>query len=138
MGDETRWLSVPRFATDQSRADHSAPILERMRAWCAERTTAQAIASLEQAGIPAGPILTPQQALDDPQVAAMQFLSAVDGYPGLKRAAQVSDLPVRFGRIEGGIARPPPQAGEHSAAILGELGYSAAEIAALKAISVIG
>lgn len=138
MGDETRWLGDPRFATDQSRADHSGPILERMRAWCAERTSAQAIASLEQAGIPAGPILTPQQALDDPQVAAMHFLSAVEGYPGLKRAAQVSDLPVRFGRIEGGIVRPPPQVGEHSAAILGELGYSAAEIAALKAISVIG
>jgi crotonobetainyl-CoA:carnitine CoA-transferase CaiB-like acyl-CoA transferase len=138
MGDEERWLNDPRFVTDQSRADHSAPILERMRAWCAERTTAQAVAVLEQAGIPAGPVLTPQQALDDPQVAAMRFLTAVGNYPGLKRAAQVSDLPLRFGRIQAGIDRPPPQVGEHSTQILTEVGYSRAEIAALKAASVIG
>jgi crotonobetainyl-CoA:carnitine CoA-transferase CaiB-like acyl-CoA transferase len=138
MGDEARWLDDPRFATDQSRADHGGPILERMRAWCAERPTAQAVANLEQAGIPVGPILTPQQALDDPQVAAMHFLTAVEGYPGLKCAAQVSDLPVRFNRIQAGIERPPPRVGEHTAEILTELGYSTTEIAALRAGSVIG
>lgn len=138
MGDAERWVSDPRYGSDQSRADHAAPILERMRSWCAERTTAQAVAELERAGIPAGPVLSPQQALDDPQVAAMGFLKAVGDYPGLAHPAQVSDLPVSFSRLSGGIAQAPPRAGEHTAAILASLGFSAAEIAALSASGVTG
>ncbi len=59
MGEEQRWVSDPLYATDQSRGDHSAAILERMRAWCATRTTAEALAQLTAAGLPAGPVLTP-------------------------------------------------------------------------------
>ncbi len=138
MGEEERWSSDPRFASDQSRADHSEPILARMRAWCAQRTSAEAIATLEAAGIPAGPVLTPQQALEDPQVAAMGFLRAVADYPGLPRPAQVSDLPVRFGALRGGITRRPPRAGEHSVEILTELGMTAEEIAQLQAEGAVG
>ncbi len=136
MGDEERWTSDPLYATDQSRADHSAKILERMRAWCAERTTAEALASLERAGIPAGPVYTPQQALDDPQVAAMGFLTAVSGYPGLVRPAPIADLPVKLSATPGGIRTPPPQAGEHSQEILASLGYTPQEIAAFHASGV--
>ena len=60
MGEEERWVSDPLYATDQSRGDHSAAILERMRAWCATRTTARgASRSSSAAGLPAGPVLTP-------------------------------------------------------------------------------
>ena len=137
MGEEERWVSDPRYATDQSRGDHSAEILTRMRAWCAERSTAAALAQLTAAGLPAGPVLTPQQALDDPQVAAMGFLKSVTGYPGLPHPAQVSDLPVAFGRIQGGITQGPPTTGEHSREILAGLGLSAAEIASLIAAGVV-
>ncbi len=137
MGDEARWLSDPLYATDQSRADHCAPILERMRRWCAERTTAAAVDALERAGIPVGPVLTPQQALEDPQVAAMGFLRSVADYPGLGRPAQIADLPVRLSRSGGGITRRPPTTGEHSEEILASLGYRAEEIAALAAAHLI-
>jgi len=132
MGDENQWLSDPRFATDQGRADHFAPILERMRAWCGERTTAVAVRELEAAGLPSGPVLTPQQALDDPQVAAMQFLHALSDYPGLGRAAPIADLPVRLSRTPGGINTRPPAIGEHTDEILLELGYSAGDIEKLR------
>jgi crotonobetainyl-CoA:carnitine CoA-transferase CaiB-like acyl-CoA transferase len=131
MGEEHRWMCDPLFATDQSRGDHSEPILERMRAWCATRTTAQVVAQLTAAGLPAGPVLTPQQALDDPQVAAMKFLTSVAGYPGLPRAAQVTGLPVAFSALQAGIERAPPTTGEHSRQILAGLGFSAVEIQGL-------
>jgi crotonobetainyl-CoA:carnitine CoA-transferase CaiB-like acyl-CoA transferase len=136
MGEEERWMSDPQYATDQSRGDHSQKILERMRGWCAQRTTAEAVATLEQAGIPAGPVYTPQQALDDPQVAAMNFLTAVSGYPGLNCAAPVADLPVKLTATPGGIRTRPPQAGEHSQEILTSLGYTPEEIAAFHASGV--
>lgn len=131
MGEEREWLDDPRFKTDQSRADHSHAILARMRAWCVDRDAAQAICELERAGIPAGRVQTPQQALDDPQVAAMNFLSSVADYPGLKRPARVATLPVTLSRTPGGIRTPPPTLGQQTDEILGELGFSIAEIAQL-------
>lgn len=137
MGEEERWTGDPRFASDQSRGDNSEPILERMRAWCRDRTSDGAIAALQSAGIPAGPILSPQQALDDPQVAALQMLCFVTGYPGLARPAPVPDLPVKLSRCGGGVNRPPPQAGEHTEEILLGLGYSGEQIAAFRTSKVI-
>ena len=105
-------------------------------ALCAQRTTADAVATLERAGIPAGPVYTPQQALDDPQVAAMGFLAAVTGYPGLSRPAPVATLPVKLSATPGAIRTPPPRAGEHSDEILTSLGYTPDEIAAFHASGV--
>jgi crotonobetainyl-CoA:carnitine CoA-transferase CaiB-like acyl-CoA transferase len=137
MGDEERWTRDPLYATDQSRGDHSEAILAQMRSWCASRTTAAALAELQQAGIPAGPVYRPQQALDDPQVKAMHWLHSVTGYPGLAAAAPVPDLPVQLSRSPGGIRSNPPQIGEHTDEILTALNYTPADIAAFRAGGVV-
>src|SRR2546427_7031798 len=67
MGEE-HWLSDPRFKDDRARGDHGEIISKRMAAWTAERTTAEALAQLEAARIPAGPLYSPQQALDDTHI----------------------------------------------------------------------
>src|SRR3569833_263346 len=133
MGDEERWTCDPLYATDASRGDHSEAILARMKCWCAGKTTAEALAELQQAGIPAGPVYRPQQALEDPQVAAMHWLHSVADYPGLAAAAPVPDLPVQLSRSPGGIRSRPPQAGEHTDEFLSVFGYAPAEIAAVRA-----
>lgn len=136
MGDEAGWTGNPLYQTDQSRADHSGPILARMREWCGERTTADALAALESAGLAAGAVQSPQEALDDPQAAALGLFTAVD-YPGLPRPAQVVDLPIRLTRTPGGIRQRPPTIGEHTADILRELGYDEAAIADLRARAIV-
>ena len=137
MGDERRWLDEPNHRSDAARGEHSEAILARMREWCASRTTVDAIRELEAAGLPAGAVYSPQQALDDPQVAAMHMLKLVSDYPGLPRPAQVPDLPVRLSASGGGIERRPPTLGEHTDEILAQLGFSAAEIAELRDARVI-
>ncbi len=137
MGEESRWMEDPRFKTDQSRGDHSESILARMAAWCALRTSAEALAELDAAGLPAGPVYTPRQALDDAQVAAMHFLHAVVDYPGLARPVPVSGLPVALSKTEVSVPRRPPTLGEHTDAILVELGYSPSQIADLKTQQVV-
>jgi crotonobetainyl-CoA:carnitine CoA-transferase CaiB-like acyl-CoA transferase len=137
MGEERRWTEDPLLQSDQSRGDHAEAIIERMSAWCAERSTAEALAALEAAGLPAGPVYTPQQALDDPQVAAMGFLHAIADFPGLRQAVPVSGLPVSLGRTPGRVPTAPPRLGEHTEDVLREIGYTDAEIAALRADEVI-
>lgn len=136
VGDETRFTTDPRWQSDQGRGDESGPILAAMREWCARRTTAEALAELEAAGVPAGPVYTPRQALDDPHVAATKLLAAVE-YEGLPRRALVPDLPLRFSETPGGIRARPPMLGEHTDEILGALGYSPNEVAELRARGVV-
>jgi len=125
------WVGDPRFADDGARGENGVLLSERMAEWCATRTSAEAIAELEAARIPAGPVYSPQQALEDPHIRSAELLRSVD-YPGLAEPAPVADTPVRLSRTPGGIERRAPTLGEHTDAILDELGYRAAEIATLR------
>lgn len=130
------WTGDARFATDAERGRNSQLISDRAGAWCAERTTAEALLALEEARVPAGPVLSPQQAHDDPHVQAMGILNPID-YPGLPRAAPVVGTPVVLSETPGRITRRPPTLGEHTDAIMAEIGYSPEDIAALRARRVI-
>jgi len=130
------WIGDARFATDAERGRNGELISARAGAWCAERTTAEALLALEQARVPAGPVLSPQQAHDDPHVQAMGILNPVD-YPGLPKAAPVVGTPVLLSETPGRITRRPPTLGEHTDEVMTEIGYSPEDIAALRVRRVI-
>ncbi len=130
MGED-HWLTDPRFKDDISRGEHGAVISARMGAWCAERTSAEALDILGRASIPAAPVLKPEQALDDPHVRSMEFFQRVD-YPGLPRPAPLARTPAWLSETPGSIRHRAPTLGEHTDAILAEIGYAQAEIAALR------
>ncbi|MEQ9144387.1 MAG: CoA transferase [Parvibaculaceae bacterium] len=126
MGEDN-WLSDPRFSDDLKRGEHGEILSERTAAWAAGLTTDEALSALEAARIPAGPVYSPQQALDDPHIQAMQFMKPVD-FPGLPKPAPVMDTPIRLSDTPGGIRHRAPLLGEHTDTILSELGFSAADI----------
>jgi crotonobetainyl-CoA:carnitine CoA-transferase CaiB-like acyl-CoA transferase len=136
MGDADAWLADERFASDQARGNHAHLIGERMAAWCAERSSAQAIAELEAARIPAGPVYKPAEALADPHVRAREIFRASD-FPGLPRPAPIVDTPVKLHGTPGGIRHRAPTLGEHTDEILAALGFSAQEIGAFRAARVV-
>ncbi|MEL7538358.1 MAG: CoA transferase [Pseudomonadota bacterium] len=122
----------PRFANDQLRGDHRDALCEPMAKWCAARTSAAALEQLAAAGVPSGPVLSIQQALDHAQTQALGVLGKVE-YPGLSSPAPVADMPVRLSVSDTGIRGRPPTAGEHTDQVLAELGFSSAEIIDMRA-----
>ncbi len=129
---ETHWLEDERFRTDDSRGEHGELFSARMSTWCAERTTEQALAELETARVPAGPVYTPRQTLDDPHVREGGFTQET-GYPGAPATVPLVTTPVRLLGTPGTIRSRAPLLGEHTAGILEGLGYSSEDVERLRA-----
>lgn len=136
MIGEDHWLIDPRFADDRSRADHGEIISARMILWCAERTCAEALYTLEEASIVAGQLYSPQQALDDTHIRAARLLEDVP-HPALTTSFPLAPTPIELSETPGSYRRPAPLLGEHTDEILASLGYGAAEIAELRADQVV-
>ena len=131
MGED-HWLDDPRFKDDISRGDHGEIISERLAKWCAERTTEEVLSEMEAVRLPAGPVMSPQQVLDDPHIAAKGLFKAMD-FPGLRTPAPVMTTPVELSETPGTVRERAPTLGEHTDAILQSLGYSEQDIAQFRA-----
>ncbi len=130
MGED-HWLTDPRFATDASRGEHAEIISKRMQAWTITRTTAEVISELDQARIPCGEVLSPQQALEHPQIEAMKYLTDIE-YPGVNGTYPLPRMPLEFSKIDQIKPQRPPTLSEHTDEILSELGFSNQDIAGFR------
>ena len=128
---EGHWLDDDRFKTDISRGDNGEIISERLASWCAERTNEEVLAEMEKARIPAGPILSPQQVLEDPHIAAKRLFESVE-YPGLDTPAPLMKTPVELSETPGEIRSRAPRLGENTDEIMKELGYDQEQIIDLR------
>jgi crotonobetainyl-CoA:carnitine CoA-transferase CaiB-like acyl-CoA transferase len=135
MGEDM-WLSDPRFKDDKVRGDHGETISKRMSEWCAERTTAEALSECEAAKVPAAPLYSPQEALEDAHIRQAGLLVDRE-FPGLPRPAPLAPTPVDLSETPGRYRHRAPDLGEHTDEILREMGYSDAAIKELRAKDVI-
>jgi crotonobetainyl-CoA:carnitine CoA-transferase CaiB-like acyl-CoA transferase len=126
----------PRFASDVLRGEHSAQISAVMQAWCTGQTREAVLAALAKAKIPCGPVYSPQEALDDPHIAATGLLTPRP-FGGMAQPFPLTPHPVDMSANPTPFTRPPPQLGEHTGEILAELGYAAAQISTLRELRVV-
>ena len=126
----------PRFADDDSRWENGDVLNDLMQQWCAGKTKAEVLAQLESAKLPAAPLNSPQEVLDDPHVAAMGYLKRVP-FPGASRPVPLIETPFRLSATPGSIRHRAPLLGEHTDEVLGEIGYGTSEIADLRANKIV-
>jgi crotonobetainyl-CoA:carnitine CoA-transferase CaiB-like acyl-CoA transferase len=123
------WCSDPRFATNAARMQNRAALEREMEAVLTTGTTEHWVGVLEAAGVPCGPVYNYGQMFADPQVKHREMIQSAND-------AELGDVPhIRTPvRIDDAIKvrAVAPKLGQHNAVIYGKLGYSAADLAALR------
>jgi crotonobetainyl-CoA:carnitine CoA-transferase CaiB-like acyl-CoA transferase len=120
----------PRFATNAARVEHRRELLDTLIPVFRSRTAAEWLDRLGAAGVPAGPISRISDVMTDPQVLHREMVVALD-HPRAGRV-RVNGVPLKFSETPGAVRTPPPVLGQHTAAILAELGCSPAQVEALR------
>ena len=124
------WIDDPRFATT---ADRFRNVEVRKKLTAAELRhweRDEILVRLDAEGVPSAPLLTRMELLKHEQIAVNNTIGIYefDGHGQIRLARP----PVRFEDTPSGIRAAAPLLGEHSAEVLQELGYSAAEVRTLQ------
>ncbi len=125
----------PDYNTDKGRSANRKALNAEIESVTRTRTSADWIDALNAAGVPGGPIYSMDQVFADPQVRHLNLTRRV-AHKALGEV-EVVGQPITLSRSQWEVRLPTPEAGEHTDAILGELGYDAAEIAAMRARKVV-
>ena len=126
----------PRFDQPVDRMENLDALVEILNEILLQRTTAEWLGVLEEAGVPAGPVYDIAEMAADPHTKARGMIARVPAATGGEFAA--IGHPVKYSAASTEIRRGAPLIGEHSREVLAEYGFTADEIAALQADGAIG
>jgi benzylsuccinate CoA-transferase BbsF subunit len=129
---EPGWTRDPRFADLASRVRHRAALDAHVAEWTRARSPQAVMETLQAAGVPAGAVQTMRDVLEDPQLAAREFIVTLDAL--VPEPLPAGGIPARLSETPGAVRRPPPLLGAHTAEVLAEwLGLPPEAIARLEA-----
>ena len=131
------WAQDERFATNAARVTHRQTLIPLMCEVTRTRSTQTWVSTLENLGVPCGPINTVDQVYQDPQVQARHLKFEMQhpragAIPLIANPIRMSQTPVQYRHV-------PPAIGQHTQEVLSQvLGLSADELTALTQQGVFG
>jgi formyl-CoA transferase len=128
------WITDPDYATPPARLPRLMAIFARIEEWTKTKTKFEAMEILNQYDIPCGPILSMKEIAEEPSLRATGTVVEVD-HPARGKYLTVGN-PIKLSDSITEVTRSP-LLGEHTEQVLEQLGYSPAEIAALRSERVI-
>jgi crotonobetainyl-CoA:carnitine CoA-transferase CaiB-like acyl-CoA transferase len=129
-------MKKPEYAKAAARSKNRDALNAEIETYLAHGTCGEWVERLNAASVPCGPIYSIDQVFSDPQVrhlGVVQDIETADARGVLHLPGQ----PVTLSRTPSRLVSPPPERGEHTEAVLGEFGFTDAEIASLRKAKVI-
>jgi len=124
-----------RFKDNPSRVSNRAPLVEALSKRTRERKASELVETLRASGVPAAPILSVDQMLEEPQTRDSGVLVGAS-HPRLPDYRSIA-LPLTWDGIRPAVRRVPPLLGEHSGDVLTWLGYTLDDVRSLRGNGVI-
>ena len=121
----------PRLVSNNDRVRARSWMMPVLRSHLQAFSAAQLSAVFEKNGLPFAPITRPQDLFEDPHLLATGGLAPMVLNNG--RSTLVPLMPITLDGERPGLRNNPPQIGEHTDALLAEVGYSVAQIDSLRA-----
>jgi len=134
--EKTEWLDDPRFADTAGLVKNARERLEMMAAAIAEKPTEHWLEVLDREDVPCAPVLMRDEVHLHPQVIANGIV-VEDEHPVAGRVRQARPAE-RMDGTPSEISRPAPTLGQHTDEVLGEFGFSEAEITSLREAGALG
>lgn len=119
-------IDDPRFCSVPARSAHIDAVYATLTEGMPQRTTAAWLAELQPAGVPCGKANNLGELFTDPYLMETGYFEAYD-HP-VEGSVVIPAIPARFSATPANVHRPWPLLGEHSRAVLAEVGYSETEI----------
>jgi crotonobetainyl-CoA:carnitine CoA-transferase CaiB-like acyl-CoA transferase len=120
------WADDPRFVDLPARMAHIDELEIEIEAITTTLPTSAWMDRLDSAGVPGGPVLTYDEALDDPHVLERGMVVDVE-HPIIGPMKTIAP-PTHFSNLEFSVRSPAPWLGQHTASVLSELGVDGDEL----------
>jgi crotonobetainyl-CoA:carnitine CoA-transferase CaiB-like acyl-CoA transferase len=122
------WRTDPRFAEYANRRANWGELIDELERWSKELSTTEVQAVFDRHGVPSSPYRTVREAMADPQIAHRHSFAEVHDAGGTFLAL---NPPFHMSAAKAEAQPFVAALGEHTEALLAEIGYTPAEIAAL-------
>ena len=129
------WITDPRFALYPDRRNNWGDFIDELEVWSRTVTTTECQAAFDRHGVPNSPYRTVREALADPQLAHRQALAEVHDAGG---TFKVLNAPYRLSAANTSVQNFAAALGEHTRAILNEIGFPPCDVDALVARGIVG
>jgi formyl-CoA transferase len=123
-------IDDPRFRSSKDRSKNRAVLNAELDRVLAAKTSADWVELLNAKGVPSGPILNVQQVYENEQIVHLNMAVPVK-HPALGEL-RLQAPPSTLSRTPASVRTPAPDVGEHTDEVLGEVGFSADDVARLR------